>query len=669
MGNVTPQEQLMLELVNRARMDPLTEAARFGIDLNQGLAPGVISSAPKQVLAMNDLLVSASRSHSGWMLQNDIFDHTGTGGSDPGQRMSSAGYAFTGSWTWGENISWSGVYPGPIDLSSAIVSQHRGLFLSAGHRTNILNDAFRELGVGQVQGNFLANGTDWSASMVTQSFARSGSSVFLTGVIYSDTINDDFYGIGEGLGGVAVDVSGAVGDVSSSAGGYEIGLSAGVKMVTIGGVTLGLTIGTANVKLDLVNGNEIWTNATITTVSGASSVNLLGIENLGVTGGAAAERFNGNAGANLLSGGEGGDTLVGGAGADTLNGGAGSDSMDGGGGRDIATFAGASTSTILRQNGDRSWTVTEGGVSDTLTSIEVARFGNGVSTALREVARSDVSGDGVSDLVWRNATSGFISYYEVNAAGGYTWRNVGAVGSGYSAHTGDFNGDGQSDVLFFNGTSLSYYDVNPGGGYVWRNVGGVAPGHTPIVGDYDGDSTSDIAFLNQATGALSWYDINPAGGYTWKNIGSVGAGYSPFAGDFNGDGASDIMFFDGSSVSYYDIDPAGGYTWHNIGSVGPGHRALVGDFSGDGVSDIAFINQTTNAVSYYEVNRSGGYTWRNIGSVTPGNTAFTGDFNNDGKTDIAFSGLGSVSYYDINPAGGYTWRPLGGVSAGYEIVV
>ena len=33
----TAQEQLFLELVNRARMDPLADAARFGSDLNAGL--------------------------------------------------------------------------------------------------------------------------------------------------------------------------------------------------------------------------------------------------------------------------------------------------------------------------------------------------------------------------------------------------------------------------------------------------------------------------------------------------------------------------------------------------------------------------------------------------------------------------------------------------------
>jgi hypothetical protein len=49
--NLTPEEQLMLELINRARANPVAEASRDGIDLNEGLAPGTISAAAKQPLA------------------------------------------------------------------------------------------------------------------------------------------------------------------------------------------------------------------------------------------------------------------------------------------------------------------------------------------------------------------------------------------------------------------------------------------------------------------------------------------------------------------------------------------------------------------------------------------------------------------------------------------
>ena len=34
------EEQLVIELINRARANPAAEAARLGIDLNEGLQPG-----------------------------------------------------------------------------------------------------------------------------------------------------------------------------------------------------------------------------------------------------------------------------------------------------------------------------------------------------------------------------------------------------------------------------------------------------------------------------------------------------------------------------------------------------------------------------------------------------------------------------------------------------
>ena len=56
MSDLTPHEQYLLELINRARSDPGAEAARLGISLNQGLSPGTISGDAKQPLAASNLL-------------------------------------------------------------------------------------------------------------------------------------------------------------------------------------------------------------------------------------------------------------------------------------------------------------------------------------------------------------------------------------------------------------------------------------------------------------------------------------------------------------------------------------------------------------------------------------------------------------------------------------
>lgn len=258
MAQPSANEQYMLELVNRARLDPLAEAAGYGIGLNQGLSPGTISGSAKQPLVFNPKLIDASREHSEWMLDTDTFAHTGAGGSSPGDRMRAAGYTFTGNWTWGENVSWRGT-TGTPDVTSFVGRQHEGLFRSSGHRTNILNGDFKEIGIGAVTGEF----DGYNAVMTTQNFARSGSSTFLTGVAFDDSVtNDDFYTVGEGLSGINVTATRQSDNrtfetTTYASGGYQIVLEPGAYDVTFSGGGLSqpieetVTIESENIKLDL----------------------------------------------------------------------------------------------------------------------------------------------------------------------------------------------------------------------------------------------------------------------------------------------------------------------------------------------------------------------------------------------------------------------------------
>jgi Ca2+-binding RTX toxin-like protein len=328
MANVTAQEQLMLELLNRARLDPEGEANRFGIDVTDGLPGGAVTLGPKQPLAMNPMLVAAARGHSQWMLDVDVFSHTGAGGSAANQRMAGAGYVFTGSNGWGENLAWGGVSPGPVDLTQSIFDHHQGLFLSPGHRRNILDDDYREIGVGQREGLFFDEAVNWTASMLTQKFAYSGTARFVTGVAYNDSVDDDFYGVGEGVGSVSVS-AGAARTSTAAAGGYELALAAGQHAVQIGAVTVALTLGGENIKLDVVNGSEVWTNASIRLQSAATMVTLLGVADSDVVGWSGTDILRGNLGANFLDGVDGNDSVFGNAGNDTLVGGIGADTLFG----------------------------------------------------------------------------------------------------------------------------------------------------------------------------------------------------------------------------------------------------------------------------------------------------------------------------------------------------
>jgi hypothetical protein len=263
----TAQEVLVVELVNRARANPGAEAMRSGIGLNDGVTGTQITNTAKQPLAHNLLLIDSARRHSQWMLDEDIFSHTGVNNSTPHERMQAVGYVFNGNWTSGENIAWAGTTGSSINLTNYAVSHHEGLFKSPGHRINILNDNFGELGVGQIQGYFTQDGRNYLSSMLTQNFARSGSRNFLTGVIFDDKNNNEFYDVGEGLSGISITVNNTTHQVFNS-GAYSIPLNNGDYELSITGDALGgpvfysVQITNKNRKLDVIkSGNNIRVSA------------------------------------------------------------------------------------------------------------------------------------------------------------------------------------------------------------------------------------------------------------------------------------------------------------------------------------------------------------------------------------------------------------------------
>ncbi|MEM7590757.1 MAG: CAP domain-containing protein [Cyanobacteria bacterium P01_A01_bin.83] len=257
MPQPTAYEQYLLELINRARSNPLAEANSLGIGLNDGLAAGTITEIAKQPLAFNSLLIDASRTHSQWMLNTDTFSHTGEGDSDPGDRIGDAGYQFS---TWGENIAAVPIFTS--NLANETKQVHENLFRSSGHRRNILSNNFREIGLGALTGDYQG----FNFLMATQKFAKSGSNVFLTGVAFDDLVlDDDFYTVGEGLGGLQVTAvrqsdNSFHSTTTMDSGGYQMALDAGTYEVSFYDndqvlSTRQVSIEQQNIKLDLDTSN------------------------------------------------------------------------------------------------------------------------------------------------------------------------------------------------------------------------------------------------------------------------------------------------------------------------------------------------------------------------------------------------------------------------------
>jgi len=278
-GQPTPEEQFYLELINRSRSDPPDEGLRFSelndpdvqnaysyfkVDLDAMVNQfAMIDPAPP--LSFNARLIDAARQHSQDMFDNVYQGHTGTDGSTPGKRDIAAGYHYS--------LSAENVY----SFAKSVIHGHVGLDVDwgyvdhkiqppgmqdpPGHRNNIHNPSFREIGIGVVLGE-KSNGTATvGPQIVTQDFgSQYNSPAFVTGVVYYDFNGNDFYDPGEGIGGVRVDVEGSSHyAITADSGGYAVPVETdGTKTVTFSsnGETLWSTTTTVdnleNVKVDYV---------------------------------------------------------------------------------------------------------------------------------------------------------------------------------------------------------------------------------------------------------------------------------------------------------------------------------------------------------------------------------------------------------------------------------
>ncbi|MFI1248749.1 sigma-70 family RNA polymerase sigma factor [Streptomyces anulatus] len=88
-------------------------------------------------VTVNDQLNTAAQRHSADMEAKDYFSHTSQDGRDPGDRITAAGYQWS---TYGENIAKGQRTPADV---------MRSWMDSPGHRANILNCSFKEIGVGK----------------------------------------------------------------------------------------------------------------------------------------------------------------------------------------------------------------------------------------------------------------------------------------------------------------------------------------------------------------------------------------------------------------------------------------------------------------------------------------------------------------------------------------
>ena len=438
------EEQLLLEWVNRFRLDPDGEAARltgagapagvqsamtyFGVSVS-ALQAQLAAFDPVAPLAWNGNLADAADFHNQAMIDADQQTHQAPGEPGLGQRATNAGYNWS---TLGENV---------YAFSNDVAYGHAGFVIDwgydaednnggtlypdwqtrgdgmqdpPGHRNNLMSANFTEIGISVVAES--DPGTSVGPQLITQDLGnRFGYQAQFVGVVIDDADSDSFYDIGEGLGGVSVLLQrqggGTYNTTTWSSGGWQLAVPAGTYTITFSGGGLAApivetaTIGSVNVKVD-----GIGVSGPVSTVPSQGPDTLTGTasaDTIRALGG--DDTVSGLGGDDRLIGGTGNDSLNGGNGNDVLNGQAGNDDMRGGAGDDTyyVTEAGdtvieAASAGTDKVNAGIDYTLTDN--VEELTLVSGARGGTG--NALDNTIFGSGGGDTLSGLAGADTLRG-----------------------------------------------------------------------------------------------------------------------------------------------------------------------------------------------------------------------------------------------------------------------
>ena len=276
------------------------------------------------------------------------------------------------------------------------------------------------------------------------------------------------------------------------------------------------------------------------------------------------------------------------------------------------------------------------------------------------LATGDFNGDGKTDLVAADIGSNSIAILLGNGDG--TFQPLVSYSAGVktaSVAVGDFNGDGKADIVASNFGDNTVSVLLGNGDGTFAKAVSYAAGTGPYfvaIGDFNSDGKADLAVTDSTGGGVAILPGNGDG--TFQDAVIYAAGPNPdyvAVGDFNGDGKPDLAVANGNGVGVLIGNGDGTFqTQVNYAAGMTTDFVATGDFNGDGKLDLAFV-ASPNVVGIMFGKGDG--TFQAAVDYTAGGgadgPAVVGDFNGDGRSDIAvvsnFSNLASV-FLGVAPA-------------------
>ena len=211
------------------------------------------------------------------------------------------------------------------------------------------------------------------------------------------------------------------------------------------------------------------------------------------------------------------------------------------------------------------------------------------------VGVGDFDGNGVSDILFRNNSTGDIGYYYQSGGSYSNWGHIGGSATSYGVvGVGDFMGNGTTDILFRNASTgdFGFYKMSGGASLGWVGFGGSAVSYNIVgIGDFYGvgsgqGGTSDILFRNDTTGDMGFFTVTNGVLGAWHGLGATSAAYTVVAvGDYLGNGTDDILMRNTSTgdLGYYTMSNGVNTGWHSLGGTSTAYN-IVGDTTSNGVA-------------------------------------------------------------------------------------
>jgi FG-GAP-like repeat len=268
-------------------------------------------------------------------------------------------------------------------------------------------------------------------------------------------------------------------------------------------------------------------------------------------------------------------------------------------------------------------------------------------------APSDFSGDGKSDLIFRNNSTGQINAWLMN--GGTRTADAALVGAGNwsVSHTADFNGDGKADILFRNDDgSVTVWLMNGLNPIGQIGLIGADPNwRVTHVGDFNGDGKADLLWQN-TNGAVTLWLMD--GTTVISRIGLLGATAEwsvSHVADFNGDGKADLLWRNtNGAVTIWLMNGGSAISTAGIlGATSVWRVSHTADLNGDGKADLLW-RSTDGSVSAWLMNGTSQISNAALLGANPDwSVSHTADFNGDGKTDLLWRNTnGAVTIWQMN---------------------